>query len=108
MSRQDAAQSVYAYDAGQVRLSYDRDLPYGWSVSIQPSCAVIDYDQALAAFGVARRDHLWVAQIAFLNRRIDLYGFTPRIAYIYTLNASNIPLYTYNSNQINIGLTRTF
>ena len=99
---------AYAYTAAQVRFSYDRDLPYGWSISIQPSYAVLDYDQALAAFGVTRRDHLWVAQVAFLNRRLDLYGFTPKIAYIYTLNSSDITIYSFNSNHITIGLTRAF
>ena len=108
VARQDATLPAYAYTAAQVRFSYDRDLPYGWSISIQPSYAVLDYDQALAAFGVTRRDHLWVAQVAFLNRRLDLYGFTPKIAYIYTLNSSDITIYSFNSNQITIGLTRAF
>ncbi len=108
VSRQDAALSIYAYTASQIRLGYDRDLPNGWSVSIQPSFAVIDYDQDLAAFGVARRDHLWTAQIAVLNRRIDIYGFTPRLAYTYTRNVSNISLYTYDRNQVELGLTRNF
>jgi hypothetical protein len=108
LSRQDAGQSVYAFTASQVRLGYDRDLPAGWSLSTQLSYAVVDYDQALAAFGVARRDDQWVARIAILNRRIDLYGFTPRIGYTYTHNVSNISLYTYDRNQFEVGLSRAF
>lgn len=108
VARQDAEFPAYAYTAAQVRFGYDRDLPYGWSISIQPSYAVLDYDQALAAFGVTRQDHLWVEQIALLNRRLDLYGFTPRISYIYTLNSSDISIYAFKSNQITIGLTRAF
>ena len=107
-SRQDATFGVFSYTAKQIQLGYNRDLFDGWSVSPQTSFATVDYDSPLAAFGVARRDRLWVAQVALLNRRLDFYGFTPRIAYIYTHNSSDITLYAYNRNQIQIGLTRDF
>ena len=107
-TRQDAALGAYAYTAEQVRLSYDRDLPHGWSVSIQSSYAFIDYDAALAAFGVTRRDRQFSARVSILNRRIDLRGFTPRLSYVYTHNSSNIPLYAYDRSQFQVGLTRAF
>jgi outer membrane protein len=62
----------------------------------------------LAAFGVARADHQWTMQLALLNRRIDIAGFTPRLTYAYTRNASNIALYSYDRNRLEVGLTRTF
>jgi tetratricopeptide (TPR) repeat protein len=108
VSRQDASLGFYANTASQIRLGYARDLPLGYSILIQPSYAGIDYDLAQAAFGVARRDRQSVIQISLLNRRIDFFGFTPRIAYTHTHNASNLALYAYDRDQAQIGLTREF
>lgn len=108
VARQNAALPVYANTVEQVRLGLDRDLTHGISVSIQPSYARINYDAAQAAFGFARRDRQTQVQVSILNRRIDLYGFTPRLAYTFTHNASNISLYAYDRNQVQMGLTRAF
>jgi len=108
VARQNAGLSVYANTLEQIRLGYDRDLTHGVSISIQPSYAWIDYDAAQAAFGITRRDRQLQTQVAILNRRIDVYGFTPRLAYTYTHNASSIPLYAYERHQVQMGLTRAF
>jgi len=108
VSRQQAQSAVFANTASQVRLGYACDLPFGYSVLIQPSYAWIDYDQAEAAFGVRRRDRQWQGQVSILNRRIDIYGFTPQLSYIHTQNASDIRLYAYERDQIRIGVTRQF
>jgi hypothetical protein len=107
-SRQDARLLVYASTAWQLQAGYYRDLPYGFSVAAQPSFAVVNYDAQYVAFGTTRRDRQWSAQISLLNRRIDLWGFTPRLAYTYTSNASTIPLFAYNRQRIETGLTRNF
>lgn len=108
VARQNAGASIYANTIEQVRLGLDRDLPQGFSVSLQPSYARIDYDAAQAAFGIARRDRQMQLQLSVLNRRIDISGFTPRLAYTFTHNVSNISLYAYDRNQIQFGLTRAF
>ena len=100
--------SVYANTVEQVRLGIDRELAHGVSVSIQPSYARINYDAAQAAFGVPRHDRQVQMQVSILNRRIDLYGFTPRLAYTFTHNLSNISLYAYDRSQVQMGLTRAF
>jgi hypothetical protein len=107
-SRQSAEQAAYANTAVQLQLGYYRDLRWGFTVSIQPSVAVINYDGVYGAFGVRRRDRLVAAQTTLLNRRIDLYGFTPRLAYGYTWNSSNIPLFAYDRNRVEMGFTRDF
>jgi hypothetical protein len=108
LTRQQATDRFYTYTAAQIRLGYDRDLPSGWSASMQLSCATINYDDALAAFGRGRHDQTWVAQVSLLNRRIDFYGFTPRISYIFTHNVSTVSFYSYDRSQIEIGVTRAF
>ena len=108
MARQNAGLSVYANTVEQVRAGLDRDLTHGITISVQPSYARINYDAAQAAFGVPRRDRQVQMQVSILNRRIDLYGFTPRLAYTFTHNASNISLYAYDRSQVHMGLTRAF
>jgi tetratricopeptide (TPR) repeat protein len=108
VSRQGAVLPVYANTAVQLALGYYRDLPHGFSVSVQPSFARIDYDDQYVAFGAVRHDRQWSAQISLLNRRIDLWGFTPRLAYTYTVNSSTISLFRYDRQRIETGFTRNF
>ena len=108
MAHQDARLKVYANTAWQLAFGVYRDLPHGFSASIQPSYAKIDYSDPFVAFGATRRDRQWAVQTTLLNRRIDVWGFTPRVAYTYTSNASSIPLYAYERQRVEIGFTRNF
>jgi len=108
VTRQSAQLAAYAYTASQLTLGYDRDLPGGFSASIEPGYTRIDYDAALAAFPVVRSDRQWTAQVTLLNRRIDVAGFTPRFLYAFTRNDSDIPLYSFERNRFEIGVTRIF
>jgi hypothetical protein len=108
VTRQTAKTRAYAYTAEQLILGYDRDLPGGLSVSLEPSVAHSRYDAPLAAFGKVRADWQWTAQVTLLDRRIDVAGFTPRLLYAFTRNESDIPLYSYQRNRFEIGVTRVF
>jgi hypothetical protein len=108
MSHQDARVKVYANTAWQLAFGVYRDLPHGFSASVQPSYAKIDYSDPFVAFGATRRDRQWAVQTTLLNRRIDVWGFTPRVAYTYTSNASSISLYAYERQRVEMGFTRNF
>jgi tetratricopeptide (TPR) repeat protein len=108
LSRQNAVTTAYAYTAGQLALGYSRDLKGGVSVSISPSVTLTRYDAPLAAFGVTRRDTQWTAEVSALDRRIDWYGFTPRVSYAFTRNASDIALYSFDRSRFELGVTRVF
>lgn len=108
LAQQWAQLNAYANTAVQMQVGYYRDLPRGFTVSVQPSLAHIAYASPLAAFPSARTDNLWSVQATLLNRRLDWYGFTPRLAYTYTLNDSNLPLYGYRRNRLELGVTRSF
>ena len=89
-------------------MGYDRDLPGGLSVSIAPSFTYTSYDAPLAGFGKIRRDKQFTAQVTLLSRRIEWAGFAPRLLYAFTRNDSDIPLYSFDRNRFEIGLTRVF
>ncbi|MGH6972162.1 MAG: surface lipoprotein assembly modifier, partial [Caulobacteraceae bacterium] len=108
VAREWAEFGAYANTAVQLKLGYYRDLPAGFSVSVGPSWTRVAYDARLAAFPVARVDNQWGVEATVLNRRIDIAGFTPRLAYTYTLNRSDLPLYAYDRNRFELGFTRAF
>ncbi len=108
VTRQSAELDAYAYRAVQASIGYDRDLPGGFSATVEPGFTWIHYDARLAAFPVVRTDRQWTAQVTLLNRRIDVAGFTPRFLYAYTRNDSDIPLYSFERNRFEIGVTRIF
>ncbi|HEY2709065.1 MAG TPA: surface lipoprotein assembly modifier [Caulobacteraceae bacterium] len=91
-----------------IQAGYSRDLPKGFTVSVQPSFTWIGYAAPLVLFAKTRQDHQWQVQLTVLNRRIDIGGFTPRIAYYYTDNESNLPLFAYRRNRVELGFTRLF
>ena len=107
-NRQSARLPAYSNWSGYAALGYYRDLPAGFSVYVEPSIALARYDAALAVFGQKRSDKIYSAQLAVLNRRIVLSRFTPRLAYTFTRQSSNIPLFDFARNRIEIGLTTAF
>jgi len=108
INRQDTKASAYSNWSGYAAVGYFRELPAGFSAYLEPSVGIARYDAALPAFGVARRDTSFSAQVALLNRHIVLWRFTPRLSYTHTRQNSNIPLYSFTRNRIEIGLTTNF
>ncbi|MDG2002191.1 MAG: surface lipoprotein assembly modifier [Novosphingobium sp.] len=108
LGHQDARIPGFAFDSVQVGLSYTRDFAGGLTAGVSPSYTEIKYDAALAAFGVARHDRQYAVQVSLLNRRWDFYGFTPRVAYTFIKNDSNLAFYTFKRNRFEIGLTSSF
>lgn len=107
-NRQEAGIGAYSYSGVWTSAAYQRDLPFGFSASVQPAWFVTRYDEALAAFGKERADDTLMLNVNLLNRRFDYHGFTPRFSYTFTDQRSNITLYSYNRHQFQIGLTTQF
>jgi len=108
INRQDAREAAYANWSGVFAAGYQRELPAGFTVYLEPSISLVDYDGALAALGRARSDRIYGGTLALLNRHIVLDRFTPRISYSFTRTDSNIDLYDFNRHRIEIGLTTVF
>ncbi|MBS0280103.1 MAG: DUF560 domain-containing protein [Proteobacteria bacterium] len=107
-NRQNAKIDPYSYSGFWAGVGYQRDLPFGFSASVQPAWLVTRYDAALPAFGKTRADDTLMLSMTLLNRRFDYHGFTPRISYTFTDQRSNIALYSYTRHQFQIGLTTQF
>jgi tetratricopeptide (TPR) repeat protein len=108
INRQDAREPAYANWSGLFAAGYQRELPAGFSIYLEPSIGFADYDAALVAFDRARSDRVYSGTLALLNRHIVFDRFTPRVAYTFTRTDSNIDLYDFNRHRIEIGLTTVF
>ena len=107
-NRQEAQIAPYSYSAVWFGAGYQQDLPFGFSAGFQPSYFITRYDAALEAFGKTRSDDAVTLAFTLLNRRLDYHGFTPRFSYVFTEQHSNIPLYSFTRNQLQIGVTSLF
>jgi len=108
VNRQNAELNYYSNTTMQLNLGYFRDLPAGFSASLEIAGSRTRYDSAFAAFGSARNDKQLSVRTTLLNRKIDIGGFTPRLVYNYIHNSSNINIYEYDRNRVEVGLTRIF
>ena len=107
-NRQEAQIAPYSYAGVLFSAGYSHDLPFGFSAGFQPSYFITRYDAKLPAFGKTRSDDAVMLTFSLLNRRFYYHGFTPRFSYVFTEQHSNIPIYSFTRNQIQIGLTSLF
>jgi len=69
-----------------------------------------DFDGTEPGFGYSRDDDEWRYTLGFQHDFQDgpLLGWALLGSYIYTDNDSNVPLYTYQRNEVSLGLWRSF
>ena len=108
LSRQGARDEGYANWAEFVGIGYHRELPLGFTVSVEPSLSSARYDAPLLAFGERRKDRTRSLGVTLLNRRILLSRFTPRLLLTSVRQSSSIPLYAFKKNRVEMGLTTVF
>jgi thioredoxin-like negative regulator of GroEL len=104
----DAELPTFSNTTHWVAVGYYRDLPYGFSIYIEPGISRTRYYAPLFGFGETRVDEVWSVRSDLLNRRIDVRGFTPKLSFAFSDQDSTVPLYTYTRRQFSLGLTREF
>jgi tetratricopeptide (TPR) repeat protein len=108
VAAQEARSNVFASTTRWLAFDYYQDLPFGFSAGVEPAYSWTGYDAPQAAFGATRSDHTWAVRLDLLNRRLEFRGFAPRISFIHVSQRSNIALYRYSRDQIQLGFTRQF
>jgi hypothetical protein len=107
-SHTNAEAAELAYRSRSISVGYYRDLASGFSIYAEPSISELRYDAADSFFGERRRDKLMELRVGLLNRRIEIQGFTPRVAVTFGRRQSTIDLYDYSQRRIEAGVTRSF
>lgn len=109
VSRTVADSDIYSSTAYQLGAGYYREFSAGFSLGLNASYNMVDYDSAAPLFGVDRREDRQIRLSVDLGlTRFTVFGFSPLLTYAYTDNDSNIPLYDYDRHQVLIGLRRVF
>lgn len=108
IGRHRAQDPAFANRIRQIRLGITKEMGSGFTITASPTYSRIIYDAALAAFEKRRIDHQLIGQLVILNRKIDLFGVTPRVIFTHTRNDSSVDLYRYRRNRLELGVTRYF
>lgn len=88
--------------------SYFRELPWGFGINAGLGVTLARYDQQLELFDRTRHDTTLTSRLAISNREVELWGFTPVLAWIHTDRWSNLDLYDFDRDRVEISLTRNF
>lgn len=108
LSRQRANDPGFSNWSQQVGVTFTDELRGGITLALAPTYTHAVYDAIIPAFGVRRVDNLLTLQVTALDRAIDFHGFTPRVIYTFSHNASTVPLYAFSRNRVEMGVTRFF
>ena len=108
--RREAVDSeAYSWREFIVGASATRELPRGFVATVGSTYRLRRYDSPIAAFGPeARQDRTLAGRVKLSNRHIELFGFMPEMTFRHERRNSNLDLYDYKRNMVEIGVVRTF
>ena len=108
--RREAVDSeAYSWREFITGVSATRELPRGFVVTAGSSYRLRRYDRPIAAFGPeARQDRTLAGRVKISNRHIELFGFMPELTVRHERRSSNLSLYDYKRNLVEVGVVRTF
>ena len=108
ISKEHAAAPDFSTLSYRIGIGYQRELPFGISLYLQPDLVLADYVAPSPLFGTTRRDRLVRLQLTLSKRDLRLWSFVPSLTYNFADNLSNQPLFSFVRNQLIIGLSKTF
>ncbi|MGL4766644.1 MAG: surface lipoprotein assembly modifier [Formosimonas sp.] len=77
------------------RLGFGQDLRFGVSYNVALRYTRSRYDGEAPFFGGTRRDQEWSPQVTLAWRKLNFYGFIPRLTVGYTKHTSNLAMYEF-------------
>ena len=108
-SREAVEREAYSWREFIIGVSATRELPRGFVVTAGSTYRLRRYDRPLAAFGPeARQDRTLAGRMKISNRHIELFGFMPELTVKHERRSSNLSLYDYKRNLVEVGVVRTF
>ena len=107
--REAVEREAYSWREFIVGASATRELPRGFVTTVGSTYRLRSYDSPIAAFGPdARRDRTLAGRMKVSNRHIELFGFMPELTVKHERRSSNLSLYDYKRNVVEVGVVRTF
>ena len=87
---------------------YRHSLPLRFSAYLSTQVALANYDDPLQAFGRTRHDQQIDTRLSVSNAKLTIGRFTPIISYIHTERLSNIAIYAYSRDRVEVGFSWVF
>ena len=108
--RREAVDSeAYSWREFILGASATRELPRGFVATVGSTYRLRRYDSPITAFGPeARQDRTLAGRVKLSNRHFELFGFMPEMTFRHERRNSNLDLYDYKRNVVEIGVVRTF
>ena len=89
-------------------LNVYKELPLGITLDVSAQARLSYFDGINLIAGYARQDQRYIATATITKRDINLMGFAPSIAFTETLNHSNIAIFDYDAQSVDLRLTKDF
>ena len=107
--RESVDSKAYSWREFIVGASATRELPRGFVVTAGSTYRLRRYDRPIAAFGPeARQDRTLAGRMKVSNRHIELFGFMPELTLSHERRRSNLSLYDFKRNLVEVGVVRRF
>ena len=107
--REAVEREAYSWREFIVGASATRELPKGFVATVVSTYRLRRYDSPIAAFGPeTRQDRTLAGRMKISNRHIELFGFMPELTFKHERRSSNLSLYDYKRNLVEVGVVRTF
>jgi outer membrane protein len=98
----------YSYKTWYAGLSVYKELPYGVSVNLDGQAQRSIFDEYNVMGGTFRKDTRLIGSLGLIKRDWNIYGFAPSVEFTYVQNLSNLNSFDYNSQAVDIRLTKDF
>ncbi len=94
----------------QTGLSMSRKSEWGkgWVAGANLEVRSRAYQAISPFFGLHREDLEKTITLSLLNRRLQIYNFSPQLSLVSTKNNSNVSLYEFDRSYVKIGLSKEF
>ncbi len=106
-ARKHARNKTNAYERIGSRLTWGQEWPLGIVTSATAGIAKRTYKQK-TFLGPIQDNNEYSTSISLWHKKIHYAGFTPKVTWSYSKTDSNIPIYSYDKNQIFFDVTKSF
>ena len=87
---------------------YRHTLPFRFSGYLSTQVAVAAYDDPTPAFGRTRHDTQIDTRLSISNAKLAIGRFTPIVSYVHTERLSNIAIYAYSRDRVEVRFSWVF
>ncbi len=108
LSQYSAKESAYSFTRPKLGVAFTQELSGGWVGQAYLRYLVEDSPAPDPFFGIARHDGEAKVEFKLLNRRLQLWSFSPELLVGYVDRSSNIDFYSYKRKYAHIGFTTEF